>query len=318
MFRLLTAGAIFLIGLSFLEGKPFKNGFDLERLGIPLKEIMGGGPRKDGIPAIDNPVFKSVGDTTYLKEDDLIMSVSHKGITRAYPIRILNYHEVVNDSIENLHFAVTYCPLCGTGMVFNREIENEVTTFGVSGLLYQSDVLLYDRASESLWSQMRMKGVSGARLEYALEWIPSEFMTWSAWKNRHPDGEVLSRKTGTRRNYGTTPYKGYELNEGVYFPVPLYRKDLGTKHLVLGIELNGIATAFDLEIFEPGKKYIDKIGERSIHVSYDKESKHARVTYADSGEAIPHVFAYWFAWQAFHPDTRLMGKKKAETPAFKF
>lgn len=318
MVRLLAAVVVFLVGVRLLDGKPFKNGFDLEKLSIPLKDIKGGGPRKDGIPAIDNPDFKSVEETSYLKDEDLIMSVSHNGVTRAYPIRILNHHEVVNDSIGDLHFSVTYCPLCGTGMVFNREIEGEVTTFGVSGLLYQSDVLLYDRSTESLWSQLMMKGISGEWMNHRLEWLASEFMTWSAWKQRHGDGEVLSRKTGARRNYSRNPYQGYEREEGVYFPVPLYRKELGNKDMILGVELDGIPTAYELDLFSPGKKYLDKIGGRSIKVSYNKETKFAQVTDAETGEAIPHVFSFWFAWQGFYPGTRLISSKKIDVPSSEF
>ncbi|MCZ6674635.1 MAG: DUF3179 domain-containing protein [Verrucomicrobia bacterium] len=309
MIRVLFMGILMIGGLCSLSGKPFKKGFDLENASIPLKDIKDGGPGRDGIPAIDSPNFLTVEEVRYLKADDLVMSVSHEGITRAYPIRILNYHEIVNDTIGSLSFAVTYCPLCGTGMVFNRELEGEVTTFGVSGLLYQSDVLLYDRATESLWSQLLTKAVAGPRIHQRLEWIASEFMTWESWKNRYTDGEVLSDKTGHRRNYRTTPYQGYERTKKVYFPVPLYRDELETKHLVMGIELDGEATAYDLDLFVSGRKYKDKIGGHEILVSYDQESRHAEVKYAKSGELIPHVYAYWFAWQAFHPNTRVMSLK---------
>lgn len=166
-----------LIGFSVLSAKPFKKGFDLGNATIPLKDIKDGGLRRDGIPAIDSPEFLGIEEAKYLKEQNLVISVSHHGETRAYPIRILNYHEIVNDTIGDLSFSVTYCPLCGTGMVFNREIEGEVTTLGVSGLLFQSDVLLYDRASESLWSQLQMRSISGSRVGKQLEWLASEFIT---------------------------------------------------------------------------------------------------------------------------------------------
>ena len=289
--------------------KPFKKGFDLGNASIPIDEIKDGGPRRDGIPAIDEPVFVSIADVDYLKEDDLVMSMTHQGITRAYPIRILNHHEIVNDQIGELSFAVTYCPLCGTGMVFNRTIEGEVTTFGVSGLLYQSDVLLYDRSSESLWSQLKVQSISGKHVGKSLDWLPSESMTWRSWKTIYPYGEVLSDKTGYRRNYRRTPYQGYEKNDRVYFPVPHYRKDLGIKDLVLGVEVNGEYTAYDLKLFVPGREYRDEFGGRVLKIEYDREARYAKVNDEETGEPIPHVFAYWFAWQAFYPDTRLLRAK---------
>ena len=288
-----------------------KKGFDLENATIPIEDIKDGGPPKDGIPAIAEATFLPISQATYLKAGDLVMSVSYAGTTRAYPIRIFNHHEIVNDQIEDLAFSVTYCPLCGTGMVFDRTIEGEITSFGVSGLLYQSDVLLYDRATESLWSQLMLKSISGERVGHSLRWLPSEFMTWSSWKERYPDGEVISDKTGYRRNYKRTPYKGYETSDDVYFPVPFYRKDLGIKDWILGVEINGESTAYDLRLFESGRVYGDAVGGQSIKIQYDPQSRYASVTDAKSGEAVSHVFAFWFAWQAFHPDTRLLSSKEA-------
>ena len=302
--------ALILWGVAIsVWGKPFKKGFDLENATIPLKDIKDGGPRRDGIPAIDEPKFLPVMEVDFLKDDDLLMSMSLGGVTRGYPIRILDHHEIVNDQIGDLAFAVTYCPLCGTGMIFDRTIEGEITTFGVSGLLYQSDVLLYDRATESLWSQLMMECISGDRVGMRLTWLPSEFMTWASWKDRYPGGKVLSNKTGHRRNYQRTLYRGYEDSESVYFPVPLYRDDLGIKDWILGVELNGKHTAYDLRLFESGRVYGDEFGGRKLRLQYDPLTRHAQVTDTDSGDKIPHVFAYWFAWQAFYPGTRLMSSE---------
>jgi hypothetical protein len=234
MFRVLLIGLIFSVSVVTGSSKPIRKGFDLGNATVPLKEIKDGGPRKDGIPAIDNPAFLKIAEVDYLEDEDAVMSLTHAGVTRAYPIKILDHHEVVNDKIGDLAFAVTYCPLCGSGMVFDRTIDGEETTFGVSGLLYQSDVLLYDRATESLWSQLAAKSVAGARVDQSLRWIPCEFMNWSSWKKCYEDGEVLSTETGHRRNYKRTLYRGYEESDRVYFPVPLYRKELGIKHRVIG------------------------------------------------------------------------------------
>jgi hypothetical protein len=147
MLRVWIISLIFSICVVTGSSKPTRKGFILGNATIPIKDIKDGGPRKDEIPAIDNPSFLSIAEVDYLKAEDQVMSITHDGISRAYPIRILDHHEIVNDKIGDLAFAVTYCPLCGSGMIFNRKIKGEETTFGVSGLLYQSDVLLYDRAT---------------------------------------------------------------------------------------------------------------------------------------------------------------------------
>lgn len=312
MVRVLLIGLIFLVSVGSAASKPIKKGFDLGNATIPLKDIKDGGPRKDGIPAIDNPTFLKITEVDYLQDEDQVMSMTHNGITRAYPIKILDHHEIVNDKIGDLAFAVTYCPLCASGMVFDRTINGEETTFGVSGLLYQSDVLLYDRATESLWSQLAAKSIAGSLVDQSLDWIPCEFMSWSSWKKRYVDGEVLSNKTGHRRNYNRTLYQGYETSDRVYFPVPLYREELAIKHRVIGLVIDGRASAYDVSSFVSGRQYTDKLGDRKLRVSYNQETKHAVVTDFDSGEAIPHVIAFWFAWQAFYPETRLISISSTE------
>ena len=178
------------------------NGFDLSKATIPNKEIHSGGPGRDGIPSIDAPKFIAAAQVDFLRDDDSVVSLSRGGKSRAYPLRILVWHEIVNDKFGGDEIAVTYCPLCGTAMVFNRKIAGKVRTFGVSGLLYQSDVLMFDREKESLWSQLKMQAVSGGDAGSDLTWLPSEQMSWKAWRAKNPDGEVLSTATGHRRNYG--------------------------------------------------------------------------------------------------------------------
>jgi len=135
----------------------------------------------------------------FLKDSDRILGVSYKGESRAYPIRILNWHEIVNDKIQGDAIAVTYCPLCGSGIVYNANINGESYEFGVSGLLYNSDMLLYDRETETLWSQILAKAVSGKLVGTELEIIQSSHTSWKAWKEKHPDSKVLSLKTGYSR-----------------------------------------------------------------------------------------------------------------------
>ncbi|UCH41924.1 MAG: DUF3179 domain-containing protein, partial [Gammaproteobacteria bacterium] len=140
------------------------NGFDLSNSILPQDQILQGGPPRDGIPALSNPKLIKPGNASYLKPGDRVIGISLQGQARAYPIAILNWHEIVNDEINNQRFAVTYCPLCGTAVAFDATVGGKPTDFGVSGLLYNSDVLLYDRETESLWSQIMSQAISGPRV----------------------------------------------------------------------------------------------------------------------------------------------------------
>ncbi|MES9860025.1 MAG: DUF3179 domain-containing (seleno)protein, partial [Candidatus Thiodiazotropha sp. 4PDIVS1] len=138
----------------------YKNGFDLSSASIKVSEVLSGGPPRDGIPAIDQPEFVSSDEADFLTPDDRILGVVRNGVAKAYPISILNWHEIVNDVFDDEPVVITFCPLCGTGMAFEAMIDRQTLTFGVSGLLYNSDVLLYDRHSESLWSQIMKQSIS--------------------------------------------------------------------------------------------------------------------------------------------------------------
>ena len=283
------------------------NGFDLSNTSIPRDQILRGGPPRDGIPAILHPKFLPTDSVDYLHANDRVVGFVQDGVARAYPIRILVQHEIVNDTVGGTPIAVTYCPLCGTGMIFHRTYSGKELTFGVSGLLYQSDVLLYDHQTESLWSQLKMQGISGPNMGTDLTWLPAEEMTWSAWKERYPDSEVLSTDTGFSRNYKRAPYQGYKLTERLYFPVPKYREELPNKAPVIGVILNGSAKAYPIEQLEKlaGTPLDDTLGGVDIRIVYDETKQWTQVTRANGNEPVPSVTAFWFAWQAFYPDTGL-------------
>jgi len=281
-----------------------KNGFDLSNSIIDKDKILSGGPSKDGIPSINNPKFIDVKDVNYLKDDDIIIGLDHNGIQKAYPTRILVWHEIANDTIGSLNVAITYCPLCGTAMVFDREIDGKLRSFGVSGLLYQSDVLMYDRETNSLWSQLAMKSTSGKSVGSELKWLPSQHLTWKAWKTKYPHSKVLSLDTGYNRNYNASPYGSYISSDDVMFPVPQNRDDLSNKTWVVGVIIDGIAKAYDVNKLPDKKEVKDTIGKINIIIKYDKEKNHPTVTTEDKKE-IASVLVYWFAWQAFYPNTEL-------------
>jgi len=175
------------------------NGFRLDDALIPVKEIKSGGPPRDGIPSLDYPEFVAAGDATYLKDRDRVLGISINGVARAYPIRILNYHEIVNDVIGGTAIVVTYCPLCGSGTAFDAALSGGNYEFGVSGLLYNSDVLMYDRQTGSLWSQLMTQAVTGPMKGTRLQQLPLSNSSWVEWVERHPDTRVLSNDTGYSR-----------------------------------------------------------------------------------------------------------------------
>ena len=287
---------------------PF-SGFDVSNATIPKSEILRGGPPRDGIPAIDEPKFLSVSKVDFLRDGDQVLGFVEKGEARAYPLRILVWHEIVNDTVGGRPIAVTYCPLCGTCMVFDRRYAGEELTFGVSGLLYNSDVLMYDRQTESLWSQLKMEAVAGPQVGQKMHWLASEQMTWAAWKKRYPDSEVLSRETGFRRDYNRFPYAGYESTERTMFPVAKHRDELKNKEWVIGVVVDGTPKAYPVAELEKlgDAPFDDVVGGLPIKVSYDATSLRVEVKERASGTAVPNVRVYWFAWQAFYPETELYG-----------
>lgn len=276
--------------------------FDLSKSSVPREEILSGGPPKDGIPALTDPKVVSAEAAIYLRTDDRVLGVVIDNQARAYPIRILNWHEVVNDQLSSTPIVVTYCPLCGTGIVFRASRNGQRTLFGVSGLLYNSDVLLYDKDTESLWSQLKMEAIAGARMGERLEWLPSEHTTWAAWRKAHPQTEVLSLDTGYTRDYGRDPYASYETSRQIWFPVNRTDNRLHPKTWIAGVLVNGQAKAYPLEHLRDGATLHDVIGNQEVHVSYDASARSVKVANA-SGRLIPSVQAYWFAWAAFYPET---------------
>jgi len=281
------------------------NGFDLDDATIPADAIEKGGPPRDGIPSIDRPKFLAADDADFLEGDDRILGVTLDGEARAYPIAILNWHEIVNDRIGDQHFAVTYCPLCGTGMVFATNVQDTALVLGVSGLLYNSDMLLYDRNTESLWSQILAAAVSGPLAGTRLPQIPVRHTSWSAWRDAHPDTLVLSTETGFRRDYGRSPYGGYERTPRLFFDVANKApRDYHPKALVMGIEVDGAHKAYPFEELERhgDGRFEDTVNGRAVTIVWDGEHDSAWAEGPD-GAAIPTTTGFWFAWYAFYPDT---------------
>ena len=282
---------------------PVKNGFDLTGVLVPESKILSGGPPRDGIPAIDTPRFVAAAAASFLKENERVLGIRRHGISKAYPVAILNWHEIVNDEFAGEPVAVTYCPLCGTGIAYRARAGDETLTFGVSGLLYNSDMLLYDRKTRSLWSQIMRQAVSGPMKGAKLEAIPIDHTRWSDWRQRHPDTLVLSTETGYQRDYSRSPYLDYESSRKLWFPVPAQDDRYHPKEQVLGVEVDGSFKAYPfVELEKSAGDVHDTVSGREIIVTYDRRNRAATAAFVD-GDRLPAVTAFWFAWYAFHPDT---------------
>jgi hypothetical protein len=279
------------------------NGFDVSNSLIPKEKIFSGGPPKDGIPAILSPKFESVSQASWLKSSDLVSGVEIEGVFKAYPLRVLVWHEAVNDKVGNKPIMVSYCPLCGSTLVFDRNIDGQELTFGISGLLYQSDVLFYDHQNNSLWSQLEMKAISGPKAGTEMEVLPSVLATWEQWKKKHPNTLVLSRDTGFFRDYDNMPYGGYENSTNLMFPVENHDGRYHPKEKVLVvISSDDVAKAYAYKELSKAKTPLnDKVGLDEITVKFN--SGEFVSAYDKSGNPIKSFVTYWFAWYTFRPDT---------------
>ena len=283
----------------------FDNGFDITDPLIPKDEIHHGGPPRDGIPAIDHPEFVTADAAEFLAEDDRVLGIVRNGEAKAYPIRILDWHEIVNDQFNGEPIVVSYCPLCGTGMAFDADVGGQARSFGVSGLLYNSDVLLYDRESESLWSQVLRRSISGPLKGQELKQIPMAHTTWRDWRRHNPQTLVLSSQTGHDRDYSQSPYSGYELSNRIWFPVKNQSNQFHPKELVIGLNVDGRTKAYPFAELSKGPSTIaDRLGNVRLNVEFDAVNRTGRVL-DKAGNEIPTTIAFWFAWYAFFPDTEV-------------
>jgi hypothetical protein len=311
---------------------------------IPLDRIKGGGPPKDGIPSIDNPIFTDVQSSQFMSDSDTVIGLEINGETKAYPIFILVWHEIVNDKVGDTSVSVTYCPLCYTNQVFERMIDGQEVEFGTSGKLYNSNLLMYDRLTESYWSQALGMAVKGELTGYQLNLVPFDVITWGDWKQLHPDTKVLTTDTGYIRSYATDPYGNYYTEPRIMFPVEHRDDRLPPKEIILGFNEDGIYKAYKQNDIESHVIINDLIGETPVMlVSLFSENSRAfertingdvlDFVYADgkildvqtnsewnydglsvSGEhegeqleRMPIEPGFWFEWVAFHPQTLVFG-----------
>ncbi|TDO36304.1 uncharacterized protein DUF3179 [Kribbella sp. VKM Ac-2527] len=193
------------------------------RLPKPLidpDQLLSGGPPPDGIPAIDNPRFQRARDVDWLAENEAVLALKVGGESRAYPIQILTWHEIVNDTVAGIPVAVTYCPLCNSGIAFDRRVGSRTLTFGTSGKLYASNLVMYDRQTESLWPQLTGQASLGVLTGAILDSFPLAPVAWRDFRADNPNAWTLSRSTGFDRDYGRNPYVGYDEADKPLFDAP--------------------------------------------------------------------------------------------------
>jgi hypothetical protein len=217
---------------------------------VRYEEILSGGPPRDGIPSIDDPNFVSYeAAEEWLEDNEPVISLELNGDARAYPIQILTWHEIVNDTVGDIPVNVTFCPLCNSAIVFDRRVDGEVYEFGTSGLLRHSDLIMYDRTTESLWQQFTGEAIVGEMVGKKLVFLPSSLVSFVDFKAAYPEGVVLSRETGFDRRYGQNPYVGYDQigqNPFLYLGIPDDR--LAAMERVITVSLDNIDIAYPLPI----------------------------------------------------------------------
>ncbi len=306
---------------------------------IPSDEVIDGGPGKDGIPSIDIPNFIGPEQVDYLFDSDFVVVVAVGETTRVYPHPVLDWHEIVNDRVDDFAFALTYCPLTGTASNWNRTINGKETTFGVSGLLYNSNLIPYDRETDSNWSQMRLDCVNGENQGDSVETSPVFETTWEQAK-KIDNIEVLSTETGFSRNYGNYPYGDYRTNHNnLIFPLSNTDNRKKTKDRVLGVLEFGVPKIYGFDNFlsETDEIIIDTYRGKNIMVVGNKAKNYITAFYPTEGRAFdplmnefPYIvqddlgnqydifgrsrltddrleqpeqfIGYWFSWAAFYPN----------------
>lgn len=277
-------------------------GFRLESPRVPADHIVPGGPRKGQIPAIDAPRFASLEEATWVLAESPVLGVSLRGESRVYPVHLIERHQVVNDVIAGTPVAVSYDPLAGAPAAWERRVDGRTLELGVAGLLYNGNSLLYDRASESLWSQMRGDAVAGPLAGRRLARIPIRQETLASWLERHPGSRVLA-PASDRIDYRHSPFSAYWVEDRIPSRVDAEDRRFHAKEVVLGVVREGRARAYlGSLVTAAGGVVDDELAGRRIHLEYS--SRHAVFRF-DVPPDVDVQEAYWFAWKAFHPGTEV-------------
>lgn len=333
---------------------------DFSRHTVPYDEIMSGGPPRDGIPPIDFPEFATVAaPPEYMVADEPVVALEINGDAKAYPLAILIWHEIVNDEVGGVPVTVTFCPLCNTAITFDRRVGDRVLDFGTSGMLRKSDLVMWDRQSESWWQQITGEAIVGELVGNKLTFIPAQLTSWKDFAEAYPDGQILTRNTGFSRSYNLPPYSGYDSLSGKPF---LFNgaidSALPAMERVIGLELGQSEVAYPFSAFSDMPVVHDTVSGQDIVIffangtlsAFNSRSPEGNMVVGSTGvfnpsldgqdltfamengvitdgqtgsewnvlgqavagelqgkslEPLVHANHFWFAWQAFHPDTEI-------------
>lgn len=268
--------------------------FDVTRHIISLNDIQSGGPPRDGIPALYHPAFTSSKEANHvLRPNDLVLGIATKEASKAYPVRILNWHEVINDDVGQQPVVISWCPLCGSGVVYDPDVGQGRHTFGVSGLLYKRNLLLYDHETDSLWSQLGGKAVTGPLAGTSLRLLPASIATWAQWREAHPETTALSFQTGYRRNYSADPYRDWPLD----------------RRLALVVSYHGTTRIYPYsELKKTGTFLKDDLAGREFTIVFDPKNQTAAIRELEA-EQPPHFVAFLADARAFFPGAQVFKSK---------
>ena len=311
---------------------------------IPKEEILDGGVGKDGIPSIDEPQFDLAKDVSAFFDNELVVGYEYEGVLHGYPIPILDWHEIVNDQIAGLTVSIMYCPLTGTAMGWERKSGSREFTFGVSGLLYNSNLMPYDRRTNSTWSQQRMECVNGSRIgdrPKTFSLIETSLLTW---KKSFPDSKIMNGNTGFDRRYSIYPYGSYRTNDQLLFSVDPLDERLHPKERVLAVIVGDEAKAYRFNQRGKGTNVIlDKVNDQDVVIVRSKDDNYntaflnpSNLNFEGLSNALPAVMedqdgnlydllgnvidgadkgvkldkpvsmiGFWFSWTPFYPDIKI-------------
>ncbi len=287
---------------------------DFSQTSIPFNEILSGGPPRDGIPSIDNPIFAPASDITTIGDREPVIQLQIGDDLRAYPLQVLTWHEIVNDTVGGAPVAVTYCPLCNASIVFDRRVGDRVFEFGTTGKLRNSDLVMYDRTTDSWWQQFTGEAIVGEMLGERLKLVPSRIVAFGDFKAENPQAKVLIPNNPEMRDYGRNPYAGYDSAAAPF----LYRGEMpeGIEPMARVIVVRTAGEPFVVsmekvraEPFEQGgyriewAEGVNSALDRSS-ISESKDVGTVRVT-KDGKDAV-HDITFAFVAHAFHPEVEII------------
>jgi len=272
---------------------------DWSKIDPIIYEALSGGPRKDGIPSIDKPKFDALASVKSPDEVQAIVMKSDNTV-KVYPYNILVWHEIVNDTVNGVPVSITFCPLCGSAIVYNRTLPDGVTTFGVSGGLVESNMIMYDRASETLWQQSTGKALAGKYFGEQLKLESFQLLTLGDVREKYTNALILSTNTGHRRNYDRAPYSGYNESDSFIFSPSVNDNRYPSKTIFVAFRVDDIPVSVPWLEIKEGEIYKTKVNGEDISL----EKKDRELTITDSGNnIIPFYFEMWFSWAVQHQDT---------------